>query len=211
GDSGPSYLAEVTSLVCAPSDLDAVALNQKRIRITWQDSSPDEEGFQVERSPDGISGWQQVGVDLAPDTQSYEDAPLTCNIIYYYRVSAFNSVGSNPVSGANATTDTCAPPPQPGDLTVDPLSINSLMLAWTDIRDEEDSYEIWRSPDGSSGWLPVGTTDQDIVAFTDTRLERDTTYYYRVIAVNTYGNSTASADAPGTTYGFGYFSPLIFK
>jgi hypothetical protein len=63
---------------------------------------------------------------------------------------------------------------------------------WTDI-DGELGYRIERSADGLTGWVGIGTTGQDVTAFTDSGLTAATTYSYRVIAVGADGESPPSA------------------
>ncbi|MCP4535526.1 MAG: fibronectin type III domain-containing protein [Chloroflexi bacterium] len=93
-----------------PSHLTATLTSQTAITLTWQDNSNDELGFRIERSPDGYS-WTQTGVvtnligSLVYTDTSYVDTYLAYNTTYYYRVQAYNEVGSSGYSGiAQATT-----------------------------------------------------------------------------------------------------------
>ena len=96
----------------APGNLAASALSPTQIKLTWNDNSSDESGFKVERSPDGSTGWSQIGTTVT-NTAIYTDTNLTCNTPYYYRVRAYNSNGdSNFSNAANATTSAC--PTSPG-------------------------------------------------------------------------------------------------
>jgi len=77
------------SAPAAPSNLTAVAASSSSIRLTWRDNqvNPKEDGFDVERSPNGSTGWQQVG-NLGPDATSFTNVGLTSGVRYYYRVRA---------------------------------------------------------------------------------------------------------------------------
>jgi uncharacterized repeat protein (TIGR01451 family) len=91
----------------APSNLNASALSQTRIKLTWNDNSSDESGFKVERSPDGSTSWSQIGATLA-NVAVYTDTNLTCNTPYYYRVRAYNTGGDSNYSNiAHVTTSAC--------------------------------------------------------------------------------------------------------
>ena len=99
------------SVLNAPSNLNASALSQTQIKLTWNDNSSDETGFKIERSLDGSTGWSQIGVTLA-NVAVYTDTNLTCNTPYFYRVRAYNTSGDSSYSNtSNATTTACPPPP----------------------------------------------------------------------------------------------------
>lgn len=88
----------------APAALAARALGGSAIELTWQDNSSNETGFRIERSPDGTSGWSQVGATAA-DAVAYEDAGLAEGTTAYYRVAAEGSAGVSAFSNvAEATT-----------------------------------------------------------------------------------------------------------
>lgn len=72
----------------APSDLIANAILCSQVDLTWTDNSSDETEFRIERSPDGVNGWEQIGVVDANIT-NYTDRETDCLTPYYYRVIAF--------------------------------------------------------------------------------------------------------------------------
>ena len=82
--------------------------------MTWTDNSSNEDGFIIERSPDGTNNWTQVGTPAANAT-SFSDtsAGLTINTTYYYRVFANNTAlgesgSSNVASATTAASPACA-------------------------------------------------------------------------------------------------------
>ena len=100
-----------SSSPAAPSALTATPLSQSQIRLSWTDNSNNENGFKVERSPDGTSGWAQI-TTVVTDTQTYTNTGLTCNTPYYYRVRAYNGGGDSDYSNtADATTSACPSAP----------------------------------------------------------------------------------------------------
>ncbi|MFT7618273.1 MAG: PKD repeat protein [Planctomycetota bacterium] len=87
----------------APSALNANPTSSSAIDIGWSDNSGDEDGFNIERSADGVnfSSHDSTGAN----TSSYSDVGLAENTTYWYRVEAFNASGSSGYSNsANATT-----------------------------------------------------------------------------------------------------------
>jgi len=95
-----------TSAPNAPSDLVARG-GGRRIRLTFADNSNNESGFEVERSPDGVSFLPLI--TLAANDHEHVDAGLAPDTTYHYRVRAVNLVGPSAWSAtASATTSRLA-------------------------------------------------------------------------------------------------------
>ncbi len=90
------------------------------------------------------------------------------------------------------------PPSSPANLTATAASSSSIDLNW-DNASGETSFRIERSTDAAGPWAQVGTTSADVTRFGDTGLQGKTTYYYRVVAVNSVGESSPSNTAWATT------------
>ncbi|MFT5049993.1 MAG: hypothetical protein ACI8QZ_001386 [Chlamydiales bacterium] len=95
----------------APTGLTASATSSAWIELDWADNSPDEDGFEIERSSDGTSFSQICNVEH--DVTSYLDTGLMDSTTYYYRVRSQNVVGvsdhsnvaSDTTPGAGASED----------------------------------------------------------------------------------------------------------
>lgn len=103
-----AYSNEVTvtttaNLPAAPSDLQAFAQSQTQIRLTWQDNSTNESGFQIERSsPAG--GFVPVTTTAAGAT-TFTVSSLASDFPYTFRVRAVNASGTSAYSNlASAST-----------------------------------------------------------------------------------------------------------
>jgi len=92
-------------------------------------------------------------------------------------------------------TPPTAPAP-PAGLSASAVDATQIGLSWT-ASGGATSYKIQRSPDGSTGWAQVGTSTT--TTFTDTGLTAATTYYYRVVASNSIGDSAPSNVASAKT------------
>ena len=95
----------------APAGLSATPIYQSQINLAWSDLSSDESDFHIERSPDGTSGWSEIGTSPA-NTPSYSSTSLSCGTPYYYRVRAYRAADdqySAYSNIANATTMACLP------------------------------------------------------------------------------------------------------
>ena len=64
-----------------------------QVSLTWQDNASDETSYRIERSPDGATGWVEIGT-AAADATTYTDTQLSCGT-YYYRVRGHRSSGDN--------------------------------------------------------------------------------------------------------------------
>jgi len=155
-----SNTANATTQACsapnAPTSLNATAVSQTQINLSYQDNSSDESDFHIERSPNGSTGWAEI-TTVGANTTSYNNTGLTCNTPYYYRVRAHRH-GDGQYSGysntANAITQACSGfiwIPIPG------LTASSPALAWNPsanklqmvVRASNDT--LWASTFNSSG------------------------------------------------------------
>ncbi|HET6565377.1 MAG TPA: fibronectin type III domain-containing protein [Xanthomonadales bacterium] len=91
-------------------------------------------------------------------------------------------------------------PPDGGavGLSANSVSSSQINLSWTDGANNETGYRVERSLNGSTGWVQVADLEMDSQAWSDTGLAASTTYFYRVRAFNSQGNS-AWASTSATT------------
>ena len=95
-----------------PSELNAVAVSNKQINLSWQDNSDNETGFIIERGvQDGSIVFNPMAT-VPPNSTSYSD--INDNFIpgttYYYRVCAYNDAGNSPYSNIASVLIEDAPP-----------------------------------------------------------------------------------------------------
>ena len=84
----------------APSGLRAAPLSSTEIRLAWQDNSDDETGFVVEILIPPV--WEQIPVELAPDTRRVIVEGLPRASTFSFRVRAVNIFGSSEASNEAA-------------------------------------------------------------------------------------------------------------
>jgi titin len=184
GTAEASSSANTRTLLVAPSGLSADVFSATRIDLSWQDMST-ETGFKVEK----LSGtsWVQVGATLAADTTQLQVTGLTPGTSYSFRVRAVNSGGTS--AGSTTAIATTIPPAPTLSGTV--FSSTQINLSWTNVAGET-GYKIERSSDGSE-WTEIATKAVNVVTHSDTALEVDTSYQYRVRAYNAAGDSDYGA------------------
>jgi hypothetical protein len=109
GNSGYSNVAIATTAPPpppppAPTNLTATAVSISQIHLSWQDNSSDEFGFVVERCVGaGCTSFASLTA-LTANTTTYNDAGVSSNTTYRYRVSVSNQWGTSYSAVAQATT-----------------------------------------------------------------------------------------------------------
>jgi hypothetical protein len=91
-------------------------------------------------------------------------------------------------------------PTAPSKLKAEALSATEIKLTWQDNSDNEDGFKIERKVGTSGTWSQIKTVGANEEEYTDSRLNPNTTYYYRVRAYNSAGNSSYSNEDSATTY-----------
>jgi acid phosphatase type 7 len=86
----------------------------------------------------------------------------------------------------------------PSGLTASGISSSEIGLTWQDNSMDEDGFEVERSMDGNSFNL-IATLGSNALSFTDSGLQRNRRYYYRVRAFNPGGSSVYSNVASAKT------------
>ena len=91
-------------------------------------------------------------------------------------------------SDENNNSNTNFIPLAPTDLSGSVVSPSQINLLWTDNSSNETGFKIERRTETST-YTIVGTVNQDLQTFSDSGLNQNTTYTYRVCAYNSVGNS----------------------
>lgn len=90
-------------------------------------------------------------------------------------------------------------PTAPSNLAVTVISSTSIGLAWNDNSDNEIGFRIERSLNSESGFTQIATASSGAISYTDTGVSANQTYFYRVRAFNTDGNSGYTSVHYGVT------------
>lgn len=182
----------------APTNLTAVANGSSVINLNWTDNATNETSYLVQRSLSSASGFVTIAA-LSANATSYSNTGLAASTTYYYRIKASNSgVNSANSNIAAATTAPLTIPTAPSNLTAVANGCNTILLNWVDNSTTETSFKIKRSTTQNGSYTTIATVAANSTSFTNTALVNGTKYYYRVMAVNSAGNSTLSNKANAT-------------
>jgi len=155
-------------------------------------------GYSIENPNFGM-GW----CDIVPGSVTPTGATLQtyCYIVYDYvwqiPIGWFPTSPSNVTFAYTALGILAEPPPAPQNLTMTNAGQNGQRphLSW-DASSGADSYKVYRSTDGYYWYVQATVTntsytDQQVIIETNPRYADDK-YYYKVTAVNAYGESGPS-------------------
>jgi chitodextrinase len=196
GESPYSAEASVSTPVppiAAPSGLQARAESSTRIRLTWNDESDNETGFEIER----WNGREFVRIAATgPGAAGFTDADLASNTAYRYRVRAVAEYGASEYAGPVSTKTKNGPPTAPGALVAKAKAGGKIRLTWEDRSNNETEFRLVRK-EGAGLFKEVAKLDANTRSYTDPGLTPGRTYSYRLRALNRLGSSpfTSAASA----------------
>ncbi|MDE6833785.1 MAG: fibronectin type III domain-containing protein [Ruminococcus sp.] len=163
-------------------------INSTTLKLNWTASS-NATSYRIDRRKSGADAYETIAT--TSDT-TYTDTGLEENTKYWYRVYAVS--GSDRSSEKNSVSGTTyiltSPTP-----TISTLSSSSLKLTWT-ADTNATSYRIDRRKSGADAYETIATTSD--TTYTDTGLEANTKYWYRVYSVADYRSSEKNS-VSGTT------------
>lgn len=120
-----------------------------------------------------------------------------------FEMFSSSSPSPTPTPTPTATpTPTPTPPPVPNvptNLTATAASNSQIDLNWIDNSNNETGFQVKRSPTSTGTFTVIATTGPGATTYSNTGLTGSTTYYYRVLAVNSAGSSRSSNTASATT------------
>ena len=200
GDCLPFYsdttlVTTVNAAPASPTANAASSIAQGSFDANWTTTS-DASAYHLDVAPDAgftsfVSGYNDLNVG---NVSTYSLTGLDCNTAYHYRVRTSNVCGASGNSGVVDVTTSATTPAAPTANAASGISQASFSANWT------------TSPDASTYYLDVATDNGftsfvsgydslnvgNINAYSVTGLVCNTTYYYRVRANNSCGNSSNS-------------------
>jgi hypothetical protein len=169
------------------------------VTVGWADNSGNETGFKLERSTDGVN-FNEIAT-LGADTASYGDGSVAARTTYYFRVRAYNSVGTSAYSNSVSVTTPDVPPPPPtapSSVSARDNGDGSASATWAASTGTVTSYEVRREKWDArkSTWAAsslAATVPANVLSIVDQTGAG--TYRYYVVAANAGGKSNAAGPA----------------
>ena len=144
--------------------------------------------YRIYRSTSKGSGYSLLGTTTAT---SYTNTGAKAGTTYYYRVKACNDAGLCPYSNiVSGQVKTVTPKPAAPVVKIgNSASSGKPMLTWNAVSGAT-SYKVYRATSQNGTYSLLGTVTA--TSYTNTGAKAGTTYYYKVKAVNSAGESAYS-------------------
>lgn len=187
-----------TAPAVEPGNVAAAVESDISVRITWQDNSLDESGFEVRRCQDAGCTPITVVASTGANVIEFLDTPLLPETTYRYEVRAFKAAAC-PWSVAGSVVTAVTAPNAPTGLTAAALNSSAVRLTWTDNSATEGGFELQRRI-WNGRFITVAVLAAGATTFVDhVGLEPQKSYRYRVRATRGADSSFFSAEALVTT------------
>ncbi len=183
------------------------ATTQTVIANAWSSGSSDGDEFLFEWSA-GSGPFQPLFTVSSTSEANVQSALISATGTVYIRVTDTDRTEGNLgldsvivdqlIIRADETVPT-DPPGAPLNLQVTAATSSSLTLSWEHDGDDEQGFDLQRSPAGAGSWTDLPGPAAASTGYTDTGLEPDTAYDYRIRAWNAAGASAWSNIASGAT------------
>lgn len=148
---------------------------------------------------DGLHGSQfRSGTYNFPNAGSYDIAMTFFERgggerMEVYWSNTAHGVGSRQIIPSNAFSDEMSIPEEvvsePSDFVASTMSTTEIDLSWTDQSTNEINYQLFRAIGSPVNFEPIALLAANSTSFSDSGLEPDTEYFYKLIALGQYGQS----------------------
>jgi len=203
GDYGLSpYSAVVSATVPSvqllpPSNVQAVAISQTQINVTWTTANTNATRFHIERKT-GTSGVYAEITAVPGTTASYQDTTVQANTAYSYRLRSEGTSGFSAYSNeASAATPALPLPPAP-TLQGSASSSSQIHLSWTSTATGVIRFRIERRTT-TGAYVEITQPSATSTTFDDGGLTASTAYLYRIRVETSAGLSSYSNEITLTT------------
>lgn len=185
----------------APTNLTATSISSFEIDLSWTDSLG-EDGYTIQRSPNGTGDWGFAGAVNANITTFHDTNSLNEGRQYYYRVYAHNNGGNSEYSNV---ANTLTRPATPSNLVSIARTSHRIDLSWHDNSTSESGYRVYIAFPGNSFYL-LATLPANTQFYAVKQLDPVTDYNFKVTAYNSVGESINPEIASDMTLGTASFS-----
>ena len=188
----------------APTGLMAAQVGHSVLTLTWNDPQDNTiTGYRVLRG-DEADNLSVINSDTGSNATEYEDSTVEPETTYHYAVLALSQDGNGARSITSVTTlaePESKDPSQEPVVQIDPLTglaesnvkHNSLTLTWDDPNNDTiTGYRILKGTEPDNLSVTKDDTGSTNTKYTDSEVEKATTYFYSVNALTTNGSGPRS-------------------
>lgn len=164
----------------APTYVFATRNGPQSVKLTWN-YVENCKGYYVYRAASKNGTYRKVATITNPNTLTYKNYELTTGKTYYYKILAYGNYSQCNSSYSNVTSSKPAPL-EPKSLKLKKKSKTSIGISWKKVSGAS-GYSVYRATSKNGKYTRVATTKK--TSFTNTKLKRKKTYYYKVRAYKT--------------------------
>jgi Big-like domain-containing protein/calcineurin-like phosphoesterase family protein len=180
--------------------MDASTINGSTFTLTKPD------GADADTNPDAVSGtvaYDSTSKKATLTPSAYLDYSTTYTATVKGGANAVKDAAGNPLSADEVWTFTTQAFPAPSNLSATrsgSLTKQRIDLSWTDNSSSEAGFVIERSTTSSfTTNLANYTKPANTTSYSDSSVQKKTTYYYRVFAVDSTGTRSAPSNVASAT------------
>jgi fibronectin type 3 domain-containing protein len=191
----------------APAYLSTSNITTSSIRVNWSASYYPNylaivSGYIIYRSLTDMGDYEKIYTTSSQYSINYTDNGLEPETTYYYKIAAHNRYGDSPLSDSISATTLPVPiltPNAPTGLSVTNVLTDRLTLSWFTVP-RATNYVVYRSLTGlDDDYEQIYANNSTLTIYFEYELTPGTTYYYKVAARNSYGDSPLSDSILVTT------------
>ncbi len=168
----------------APAIVKINNMDFNTVSVGWKEV-PGADGYKVYRGTSVKS--MKLIKSIDSKTLYYINNKIRTGTNYYFSVIAYENVGSKKVTGISSKTikikSVLTPP---SNLTLSALSVSSVKIGWNVVAGA-NGYQIYHSKSKSKDYTLLKTIKSN--SYTDTKLTKSTTYYYKVRSYRLIGKN----------------------
>jgi fibronectin type 3 domain-containing protein len=192
-----SVSVSLSNQLSAPMGLTATG-SSTGVSLTWTAETA-AAGFNVYRSTSSASGFTLLNTKGLVTSASYNDSTATAGVVYYYRVTAVSSLGteSAPASASAAVPAPVPAPAAPTGFNATGIIGGGVTLNWN-ANTESDlaGYDVYRGTSATGTFTLLNTGGLlTATSYADSTASPGATWYYQVVAVDTQGRKSPAATA----------------
>ncbi len=194
-------VATTTALPAKPTGVAATG-GVRQVALSWTDpsnASITSWQYQQKTGSGAYGSWTAIGGSSATTTR-HTVTGLANGTSYGFKVRAVNPAGNGAASDEAVATTTALPAKPTGATAT--AGAQRVILAWADPGDASITRWEYQQKQGSGSygsWTAIGGSSATTTTYTVRSLLAETTYAFKVRAVNAAGNSPASDEVTATT------------
>lgn len=191
-----NYFVSIDPIPPGPVGLTASASSGGEAMLGWQEGGAVAGiSYEIYRSPDG-SGWTLL---TTISGTAYTDSTLDPATTYYYRVRAVLGGQASAWSATVSASTSALPPSAVTGLSATPQSPTAVSLTWIN-PGGSTGLQVYRKTGSGGSYAKIADLAATATTYADATTSANTTYFYKVTAVNDAG-STDSTEASTLTPG----------